>query len=99
MPYILQERRQPVLTGDIAPKDWTVGDLNFLITVACNAYLDGKKFSYGSINDVIGVLECAKAEFIRRILVPYETTKISLNGDVYGFVEKPKIEVAKMILK
>jgi hypothetical protein len=39
--------------------------------------------SYKSINDVIGVLECVKQEFYRRIAVPYEDKKIEQNGDIY----------------
>lgn len=99
MPYISPERRQPVLSGGIQPKNWTPGDLNFLVTVAANAYLEGRGLSYQTINDVVGVLECAKMEFYRRIAVPFENTKMSINGDVYGFAEKPKIEVAKVMLK
>jgi hypothetical protein len=32
---------------------------------------------------LVGVLECAKQELYRRILIPYEDAKIELNGDVY----------------
>ena len=97
MPYIVQERRGPVLSGGIQPNAWTQGDLNFLITVALNAYVEGHGLSYSTINDVIGVLECAKAEFYRRIAVPYENTKMSQNGDAYGFAEKPQIKIAKVM--
>ncbi|MCI0526071.1 MAG: hypothetical protein L0Y56_01275 [Nitrospira sp.] len=82
MPYIAQESRAPMLSGEIQPKDWTPGDLNFLITVTLNAYVEGHGLSYSIINDVIGALECAKAEFYRRVAVPYEDQKIIENGDV-----------------
>jgi len=31
----------------------------------------------------LGAIECAKLEFIRRVVSPYEDTKIASNGDVY----------------
>jgi hypothetical protein len=34
-------------------------------------------------NDVIGALECCKLELYRRMVAPYENTKIKENGDVY----------------
>lgn len=33
--------------------------------------------------DVLGALECCKLEFYRRVAVPYEDRKITLNGDCY----------------
>ena len=99
MPYIKQDRRPEVLNGLIQPFAWTVGDLNFLITVAVNAYVEGHGLSYATINDVCGVLSCARDEFYRRVAAPYENMKIDQNGDVYGFVEKPKIEIARVVLK
>lgn len=90
MPYIDPARRFPLVSGLIEPKDWTAGDLNFLITVAGNAFIEGHGMSYGSLNAVIGAMECAKQEFYRRLAVPYENTKISLNGDVYGTVNEPE---------
>lgn len=31
----------------------------------------------------VGAIECAKMEFARRVIFPYEDRKISENGDVY----------------
>lgn len=39
--------------------------------------------NYQGINDIIGALEGAKAEFQRRKVADYEDTKIAENGDVY----------------
>jgi hypothetical protein len=39
--------------------------------------------SYQNINELIGVLECAKLELYRRVASPYEDEKIQSNGDVY----------------
>jgi len=39
---------------------------------------------YSEINEAIGVLECSKLEFYRRVAVPYEDKKVIDNGDVYN---------------
>lgn len=43
----------------------------------------GYQTSYGKVNEAIGILECAKLEFYRRIAAPYEDVKKDENGDVY----------------
>lgn len=58
------------------------GELNYLITCLCNHYAHTKKVSYQTINDIIGVLECAKQEYYRRVVGPYEEIKIKENGDL-----------------
>ena len=79
MPYIPQDRRR---SADIDPH--TVGELNFAITSLLDNYiLEGGGLCYDSINDCIGVLECAKLELYRRLAAPYETIKMAQNGDVY----------------
>lgn len=62
----------------------TAGELNYAITMLCNNYLKhrGEK-SYTTLNEVVGVLECAKQELYRRLAVPYEEKKCQQNGDVY----------------
>ena len=79
MPYIEKERRNELIDDD--PK--TAGELNYKITEQCIEYMDAKGKSYKTINEIIGVLECAKMEFYRRIAVPYENLKAEENGDVY----------------
>jgi hypothetical protein len=66
---------------DRRPPD-TPGELNFAITQLLLNYLDGG-MSYTAINEVIGVLECAKLELYRRVAAPYEDKKKEENGDVY----------------
>lgn len=61
----------------------TSGELNYLVTLLCDEYLNWHGLKYSHINDVIGVLECAKMEMYRRIAAPYEDQKINENGDVY----------------
>jgi len=77
MPYIPQHRRE--FNTAIGP-----GGLNYLVTKLCLEYLTSMgSTTYQGINDIVGVLECAKLEFYRRLAVPYEDKKIIENGDVY----------------
>lgn len=78
MPYIKLERRPFAEWG---PQD--AGELNFAFTRAIGHYFFLKGLSYQTINDVVGALEGAKAEFQRRVVAPYEDAKIATNGDVY----------------
>lgn len=61
----------------------TAGELNYAITNLIRGYFHQNGGRYQQINDIIGALESAKAEFQRRIVGPYEDSKISENGDVY----------------
>jgi len=81
MPYIKPERRLAIDSGEI-PKD--SGELNYAVTKLLNRYLvTGTKINYQRFNDIIGVLECSKQEFYRRVVIEYEEIKKNDNGDVY----------------
>lgn len=58
------------------------GELNYLITVLGLLYLDRHGRSYNTLSDVVKAMECAKLEFVRRHLAPYEDRKIVEHGDV-----------------
>ncbi len=79
MPYINQHDRS---IAKITPRN--AGELNFAITKLCADYVLRNGLHYANINDVIGALEGAKAEFYRRVVAPYEDTKIAENGEVYS---------------
>lgn len=79
MPYIKNEDRPGVIMNGPA----TAGELNYAITKLCNDYVKEAGVCYTSINDVIGVLECAKQEFYWRVARSYEDKKWAENGDVY----------------
>ena len=85
MPYIEMKAREPIASYAvrIAQNVETVGELNYAISRICFEYLLKKGISYTNINEVIGVFECAKNEFYRRVAVPYEDKKCAQNGDVY----------------
>lgn len=80
MPYIKTEDRIDLGHG-ILPD--CAGELNYLFTKLATDYIDTKGLSYQTINDIVGALEGAKLEFVRRIVNPYEDSKIETNGDVY----------------
>jgi hypothetical protein len=81
MPYIKQERRDAIASGD-APQD--AGELNFALTTIVDKYLQNKgNLRYAHINEVVGALECAKLELYRRVAAPYEDQKMKESGDVY----------------
>jgi hypothetical protein len=65
--------------GD-SPK--TAGELNYAITMLIKEYL-GETPNYQRFNDVLGALEGAKLEMVRRRLNDYEDSKIAQNGDVW----------------
>ncbi len=63
----------------------SAGELNYVISRLVWKYIAKRygKVSYQAINDVVGVLACAQAEFYRRIAAPYEDRKILANGEVF----------------
>ena len=91
MPYISQEKRMllaPPLASLAAgvfveESKNQAGVLNYCISALLNEVLKTNGISYRNINELIGVLECAKLELYRRVASPYEDEKIQSNGDVY----------------
>lgn len=81
MPYVEQEIRRQIKHG-MSPN--SPGELNYAITRLVDAYIQRRGgVSYARLNEVIGVLECAKLELYRRVAAPYEDAKCRENGDVY----------------
>lgn len=83
MPYIKDNRKDPVL-NQVKILD-TSGDLTYAITAICLTWLESnnKVNSFENLSNIIKALECAKLEFYRRVMVPYENNKLSENSDVY----------------
>ena len=87
MPYIKSENRVKYenvlaeLTGILKslPMDEVDGELNYVVTKMLKEVYP---LRYFSINRAVGVLECIKFEFYRRVAAPHEDTKIKENGDV-----------------
>jgi hypothetical protein len=87
MPYIKSEKRGKY---DIAlrelvdilkslPPEEVDGELNYAVTKILKGVYP---LRYYHINKAIGVLECIKLEFYRRVSAPYEDAKIKESGDV-----------------
>ena len=57
--------------------------LNYCISTLLSKSLAAQGTKYRKINELVGVLECAKLELYRRIASPYEDVKMESNGDVY----------------
>ena len=92
MPYIRTERRAAIDEiveraddlFDIGRCLESPGDLNYALTTIIKGYLYVRgPISYQLLNDIMGAIESAKAEFYRRKVVPYEISKEQENGDVY----------------
>lgn len=83
MPYIKPEERRALRTRTAVPDD--AGQLNFAITEIVLDYMERKGRRYETMNEIVGALECAKLEFQRRAIAPYEDAKIAQNGDLYGY--------------
>ena len=80
MPYIPVSDRVRIDRGD---KPQTPGELNYKITRLILDYLKARPESYHALNEVVGVLECAKQELYRRRAGPYEDQARRRNGDVF----------------
>ena len=94
MPYITLKRRQAINPSDTSIKLLEIksaGELNFTIQLLAQAYLDRASRVMGQLvepdyaahNAVLGAMEAAKLEYYRRVVAPYEDTKIAENGDVF----------------
>jgi len=87
-PYIKTEERNKWKNGIaelvMAMHDHgiTPGDLNYIYTKLAHHYIQRKGLNYTHLNDIVGVFESAKAEFQRRVVNPYEISKIEENGDL-----------------
>jgi len=61
------------------PPDEVDGELNYVVTrILKEVY----PLRYFHINKAMGVLECIKLEYYRRVAAPYEDKKIQESGDV-----------------
>ncbi len=87
MSYIREAGRvrlEPLLHLFMQNMPTDAGELNYVLSRMVDTYVQVKGKNYAVLNEVIGVLECVKQEYYRRIAAPYENTKINENGDVYG---------------
>jgi hypothetical protein len=88
MPYIYKNKRQLWSEEDfeklVKPVE-NPGEINYVLSSICAAYIKRKGLKYSQINDVIGALECVKLELYRRLASQYEDIKVVENGDIQGY--------------
>lgn len=90
MPYIKNERREKIAPTvmELMKKLEDRGDYNYAISLLIHTYIQRNGLRYKHLNDAVGILECAKQEFIRTVVSPYEDEKIKENGAVSELDEK-----------
>lgn len=83
MPYINQEDRPEIdlLVNSLLVEMQSAGHLNYTITKLLDGWVEQP--SYTAYNTVMGVLECVKQEYYRRVVAEYENIKRMNNGDVF----------------
>ena len=84
MPYIDPKRRE-VFDPHISALNAELrnpGELNYVMSKLLQLYCDPPD-GYIMYNSAMGVLECVKQEFYRKVVVPYEERKLEENGGVY----------------
>jgi len=87
LPYIKTSNRtkyntvlkELIKTLKALPPEEVDGELNYVITKLLKEIYP---LRYFHINKAIGVLECSKLEYYRRVAAPYEDLKIQESGDV-----------------
>jgi hypothetical protein len=85
MPYVddASKRRVEVGSGSL-----TVGELTYGLQQVVQDFLLDRVRCEGTLRyehcaQVLGALEGCKADFVDRVLLPYEATKAAQNGDVW----------------
>lgn len=88
MPYIKPEDRKRFNTRLENPIIYLVdevqepGDVNYIITKFIHELIERRGLRYAVLNELIGILECAKLELYRTVVAPYEDKKRKENGSV-----------------
>ena len=90
MPYIKIEDRKRLDTGItfLNVQIENEGELNYVISQLCAKYVRKVGINYKNLNSAIGVMECVKLEFSRRMVNSYEDSKIKENGDISEYKNK-----------
>jgi hypothetical protein len=84
MPYITEDKRK-VLDKIIDRFDndhyMDDGEVTYVIYKLLLNHVRSN-MRYNTLAECMGIIECAKQEFYRRIVAPYEDKKILENGDI-----------------
>lgn len=71
------------------------GQLNYMFSVTIAEYIAKHGLKYDTIQDIMGMIEVAKAEFVSRVVIPYEKLKAIENGA--GIYDSLEVEIAERI--
>jgi hypothetical protein len=85
MPYIPEPNRDGIYAclKEASRDIKTTGELNYAITILCHLYLKNHApVNYERLNEVDGALGCARSEYQRSVVGPYEEKKKTENGDI-----------------
>ena len=84
MPYIEPEKRDKFknILSHLACMNLSIGEINYFISAFLHDLILKRGCCYAMLNSIIGMLECAKQEFYRQIVAPYEDKKQYGNGPV-----------------
>lgn len=98
MPYIEKSKRNKIakIATQLVDAVENPGEINYAITVFLHllvTVVQDRKFGYALLNSLVGVLECAKLEFYRMVVAPYESKKRMENGPVSDLDAKSLEEV------
>lgn len=96
MPYIPPGRREELRHTLRSQSPVNVGELTYCITDFLVNYLldkaeDNGVYRYNDLADCLAALDGSGKELYRRVIAPYEDTKIKLNGDVYQDLLDPSL--------
>ena len=58
------------------------GVINYIITKILHHHIAAKGLSYATLNEAVGILECAKMELYRMVGAPYEDVKRHENSHI-----------------
>ena len=84
MPYIPQRNRARIreCAESLADAVKMEGEANYAVTVLMHALTRKWGCSYTMMARLMGMLECVKQEYYRRVMQPYEDKKMLDNGDI-----------------
>jgi hypothetical protein len=84
MPYIKKDDRTKLNNriSEISELINGDGELNYAVSLLLHKQLVKRGICYQNMNNLMGSIDCAKMEFYRTVIVPYEDKKRNENGSV-----------------
>ena len=90
MPYIPENAR-----GSAAANPLNKAELTYALTKLIHNYVEYHGQNFNTMSDTLAAVECAKLEFYRTVVGPYEDRKRASNGSI-STLDKTGPEVLKM---